>query len=200
MDFSSIIGFIVIIVVTSLINKSKQQGQQQRTNKPHQSMNRHSNSRETMQQTLDREAGQKSTTFAKPQQRNKARGPNGLEDILREMQSDIKGVFGDFKGNAAPKAPVKEANIDEPQIEDERETNSWDTSNYLYDELDNGFKESEYSELPSDNKKNIEIPEAIEEIYAPKTQLVLNLTKSGLMQSIIMADILDKPKSLRRQR
>jgi|GEM_PF-6132285 len=201
MDFSSIIGFIVIIVVTSLINKTKQQGQQQRTSKPYQSMNRDSHNRETMQQTMDREANQKSTTFAKPQQRNKARGPNSLEELFREMQSDIRGVFGEFKSNNAPKAPVKEARKEEPQIVAERETDNWNTSNYLYDEYRSEFEESEdFLEPPADNKKVMEKPKAIEGVYITKPSRELNLTKRGLVQSIIMAEILDKPKSLRRYR
>ena len=179
MNFQSIIGFIFFIIITSLFNKGKQQqGQNRRRTQP---MHRDPST---------------STATPRYQQNSKPSGGNRLEDMLREMKSDVRGVFGELQGHNTPKAPLKEAVIEEP-VEDHRET--WDGEYYYHEETEE-VEESKALTNKSDMTTYDEDEGSFEEEGPPKKRNSLKLTQNSLVQGIIMSEILDKPKSLRSRR
>ncbi len=196
MDFLSIIIFIGIAAIS--INRSKNQGQNPRNRqRPFNDVER-----TTMQDTMNRPATDPAGT-KKPQQRSRSFGSSSLEDMFREMQSDIRGVFGELKNSNAPKPPTKAAPVVEQQeAEDQaeqQEADSWNGSSYSSDYGDEYVDYDKATSVEDDGNKTIgqKGKEKSVVIYEER-QFSLNLSKKSLVQAIIMKEILDKPKALRR--
>ncbi len=138
------------------------------------------------------------SSVQRPQQKSRTFGSSSLEEMFREMQSDIRGVFGDLKNSNTPKPPVRvEPVAEEREAEEQEETNSWDSDYASYERSsyeDNEKVESKDKGRKAKVKKEDEnLPEAYE-----NGRVSLNLSKHALVQAIVMSEILDKPKALRR--
>ncbi|KAB3535350.1 hypothetical protein F8154_06690 [Alkaliphilus pronyensis] len=172
MNFESIIIFVIIGILSSIFNKSKQQQRR----KPRQQQNTRLNP--TKEPTRSN-----STTVKKHL---------GLEDMLKDLHKDINTVFGEYKDTQEAKKTVKAKKtkvVNEARIQPELET---------YEEDTRSLKETKYTVEDSVANPPNEIGSVYEkEIGDP--QIDLSLNESSLVKGIIMSEILGKPKSMQNR-
>lgn len=172
MNWGSILVFIVIALVSSIFNKNKEQQRRAR------------NSQDSNPGPPPA-VGQSHQPVVKTSQQPKPRsGPMGLEDMLKEFQRDISTVFG----SPQPTAETPVETIKPTEVELER-----------YQEDDSTLKETTYTTEDDVARE----PEAVGSIYEKeigrRPEPSFSFNKNSLMNSVVMAEILGKPKSLQKR-
>ncbi|KAB3533257.1 hypothetical protein [Alkaliphilus serpentinus] len=171
MNWGSILVFIAIGIISSIMNKSKEQQRRARSSQGNNTAPRPQvKPQPTMQQ-------------AKPK-----RAPGGLEDLLKEFQRDISTVFGELQQDNKPKDKQVIRTIESKEMELRRSK-----------EEDKTLEATKYTiEDPVASE-----PESISSIYkneiGRKGKTPLNLNKKSIMNGIIMAEVLGKPKALQNR-
>jgi hypothetical protein len=188
MDFESIIGFIIFIAISTLFSKDKKQGKNRRQQQTSQ------NPAEKEAVNSPQPAPAKST--AAPARRPQISGTNKLDDFLKEMQRDIRQVFGELQSTAGKQSTGKkplEAPAEAPAA-GQGDTRAWDYDDY-FGRIEVPAVEEKQSTEASDHTILEVEPNQEEELPAAGGHL--SFDRSSMIQAIIMSEILDKPKSLR---
>lgn len=158
MDFGSIIGFIAIIVISSLLNKDK------KGTKPQVQPNKPNPAQRTVKE-ISNTGKTRGKTFS-----------GGLEDLFSELKVEFDKNFGDTqKKQSSSTSQQNTINEDDLKRENVREVLN--------------------TTLKGDSK------DYIGEIYSReigKEEKSLEFNRKSIIQGIIMSEVLEKPKSLRR--
>lgn len=158
MDIRTIIGFLVIVFISSLFNKNKN------TAKPT------TKSSEPMPSQIPKK---------KPSSHNETRTKSfsgGLEDLFKEIKAEYDKGFANIQKQEKYYPP--EEDITEKHI----------------DKIDQRVQDSKNT-LKNKVKK---VKGSVYEREIGKEQVSIDFNKESVIQGIIMSEILQKPKSLRR--
>ncbi|WP_026476299.1 hypothetical protein [Alkaliphilus transvaalensis] len=175
MSFEAIIGFIVIAVISSLFNKSKEQNTAKRNETQRNDV---PNRNEAPQRPA---SPQHPKTAPKPQPRPK-RTVTGLEDMLRELQKNMRDTFEQYETKQ------------EETITEISTTETVRTENKPLKQESKGTVVKQREKVKQDEN----IPSVISggEIGRMKVSKV-KFNRQSVIQGIIMSEVLGKPKSLR---
>jgi len=172
MNWGSILVFLAIGIISSIFNKSKEQ---QRRGKS------------TQVRGATTKPQPSTTQQAKPR-----RTSGGLEDMLREFQRDINTVFGDLQpsNNSNEEKPIKNIEPVETELE-------------VYEENYETVAEANYTtEDYTTEDYTAKVPEIKGKVYeneiGAESKPSLSFNNKSLVEGIIMAEVLGKPKSLQR--
>jgi len=194
MSWESILGFIAIAVISSLFNKGKNQTTQRRTSNDPRSLNP-SRPMETPSNNTPRPSMERRTTVQRPavnrttvqtnkpvsQQTPKRQSPTGgLEEMIRELQKNMGDVFN----QSTAREEVQQGN-DTKAVEKEviEETNRNITSPV---------------EVEAASKKSTVVSPILKNEIGRENIGKVKFDRRSILQGVIMSEVLDKPKSLKR--
>jgi len=159
MDFRSIIGFIAIMVISSLFNKDK------KAVKP------------TIQPSKTTPSGRPAAKVPNSNKNRRTTFTGGLEDLFGELKGEFYKTFEDNgKKQSYSDSQQNTVNIDNVKTNQDVQKDSY-----------NSFKDS--SKLDRDSVYEREIG---------KEEIPIEFNRKSIIQGVIMSEILQKPKSLRR--
>jgi len=164
MNFGSIIGFLVIMVISSLFNKDKNA------------------KRPSAQPSRPEPSGRPNAKEPNAKQSKRKTFTGGLEDLFSELKGELDKTFGD---------------TEKKQSDSNLSHNTMETNNVEVNKNAHKFMSSRLKDNSRQNRDSVYEDEIGKEEIG-KEEISIEFDKKSIVQGIIMSEILQKPKSLKR--